>query len=135
MALLVLEVVSASLWQHFFVDVHGASGEERARPLEEGLGFRAEAGAEPPAPLRLSLPTPHSVCWPLPTAASIAGFQVPQWEHTAQDCNTYPHPLVKQVVPGNRKIHFFLQHLGFPSAVSQDVLDNSLQERSDYLRP
>ena len=54
MALLVLEVVPASLWQHFFVDVHGASGEERARPLEEGLGLRAEVGAEPPAPLRLS---------------------------------------------------------------------------------
>ena len=54
MALLVPEVESASLWQHLFVDVHGASGEEHARPLEEGLGFRAEAGAEPPAPLRLS---------------------------------------------------------------------------------
>ena len=78
MALLVSEVESASLWQHLSVDVHGASGEEHARPLEEGLGFRAEAGAEPPAPLRLSLSTPHSVCWPLPTATSVVGFQVSQ---------------------------------------------------------
>ena len=78
MVLLLPEVESASLWQHLSVDVHGASGEEHARPLEEGLGFRAEAGAEPPAPLRLSLPTPHSVSWPLPAAASIAGSQVPQ---------------------------------------------------------
>ena len=78
MALLVLEVVLASLWQHFFVDVHGASGEERARPLEEGLGFRAEAGAEPPAPLRLSWSTPRYVCWLLPTAVSTAGFPVLQ---------------------------------------------------------
>ena len=54
MALLVPEVESASSWQHLFVVVHGASGEEHAHPLEQGLGFRAEAGAEPPAPLRLS---------------------------------------------------------------------------------
>ena len=78
MVLLVPEVELASLWQHLSVDVHGASGEEHARPLEEGLGFRKEAGAEPPAPLRPSLPTPHSVYWPLPTAALIVSFQVPQ---------------------------------------------------------
>ena len=54
MALLVPEVESASSWQHLFVVVHGASREEHARPLEERLGFRAKAGAEPPAPPRLS---------------------------------------------------------------------------------
>ena len=54
MALLVLEVESASLWQRLFVDAHEVYGEEHVRPLEEGLGFRAEAGAEPPAPLRPS---------------------------------------------------------------------------------
>ena len=78
MALQVPEVEPASLWQHLFVDAHGVYGEERVRPLEEGLGFRAETGAEPHAPLRLSLPTPHSVCWPLPTTASIADFLVLQ---------------------------------------------------------
>ena len=132
MALLVPEVKPAFLWQHLFMDAHGVCGEERVRPLEEGLGFHAEAGAKPPAPRRLSLPTPHSACWLLPIVVSAAGFQVPQWERTAQDCNTYPHPLVVRVVHENRRIRFSLQHLGLPSAVSQGVSDNFLQERSDH---
>ena len=51
MALLVPEVVPSFLWQHSFVDAHGACGEEHARPSEGELGFHAEAGAEPLAPL------------------------------------------------------------------------------------
>ena len=54
LALRVPEVELASSWQHLSVDAHGVYGEERARPLEEGLGFRAEVGAEPPASPRLS---------------------------------------------------------------------------------